>query len=308
MKPRVMARPLAAPPRSRSREVGVVLAAVVLVLIVAMGVSGMLGGSPTPTPAPNSAIAGFPSDRPTLSSAQPRVTAQASHEPTAVPTLRATSTPTERPTASPAVSPEPSPLTTPGSGGAPTSPAEFDLEAQSIPIGFPLRPDTRYHYRNNWLDVRDGVPEDYNHARLGKDGALVRVHDGTDVYAAHGEALVAPFEGSVVAASSRWQPWDPDRYGRTVVIVSDEPATEGYLALFAHVDRVWVEPGTHVTRGQVVGTVGRTGNADADSVRAHLHFELRAPFLIDWSPLGEDRAVDAFNPYPSLVAADPKRT
>jgi murein DD-endopeptidase MepM/ murein hydrolase activator NlpD len=58
----------------------------------------------------------------------------------------------------------------------------------------------------------------------------------------------------------------------------------------------------------VVGTVGRTGNAESQSVRTHLHFELRAPFLLDWSALGEDRAVDAFNPYPSLVGADPKRT
>ena len=63
-----------------------------------------------------------------------------------------------------------------------------------------------------------------------------------------------------------------------------------------------------MTRGQVVGTVGRTGNAEDESVDAHLHFELRAPFLLDWSPLGEDRTIDAFNPYPSLVAADPKRT
>ncbi|MEX2547700.1 MAG: M23 family metallopeptidase [Chloroflexota bacterium] len=307
MKPRVMARPLAAP-QSRRREVGVLVAAVVLVVIVAMGVSGMLGGGPTPTPALNSAVAGLPSDRPTLSSAEPAETPEPSDEPTAVPTPPPTSTPTERPSESPSASPEPSPRTTPGSGGAPTSSAEFDLDAQSIPIGFPLRPDTRYRYRNNWHDVRDGLPDDYNHARLGKDGALVRLHDGIDIYAAHGEPLVAPFDGSVVAASSRWQPWEPDRYGRTVVIVSEELATEGYIALFAHVDRVWVEPGMQVTRGQVVGTVGRTGNADLESVRAHLHFELRAPFLIDWSPLGEDRAVDVFNPYPALVAADPKRT
>ena len=48
--------------------------------------------------------------------------------------------------------------------------------------------------------------------------------------------------------------------------------------------------------------------ADDESVRTHLHFELRAPFLLDWSPLGEARTIDAFNPYPSLMAADPKRT
>ncbi len=190
----------------------------------------------------------------------------------------------------------------------PTSPAQFDLEGQQISIGFPLRPNSRYRYRDNFLDLRDGSPEAYNHARMHKDGTSTRLHDGTDIYVALGEPLVAPFSGMVIDARSRWQPWEPDRYGNTIVIVSDERTSAGYLALFAHVDQVWVDPGTHVTRGQVVGTVGRTGNAELQSVRPHLHFELRAPFLLNWSLLGEDRAVDAFNPYPSLVGADPKRT
>ena len=145
-------------------------------------------------------------------------------------------------------------------------------------------------------------------ARMGKDGSAHRLHDGIDIYAAEGEPLIAPFSGHVIDPSTRWQPWERDRYGETVVIESDEPMSEGYLAMFVHMARVWVEPGTHVTRGQVVGTVGRTGNADDESVRTHLHFELRAPFLLDWAPLGEDRTIDAFNPYPSLVAADPKHT
>jgi murein DD-endopeptidase MepM/ murein hydrolase activator NlpD len=92
------------------------------------------------------------------------------------------------------------------------------------------------------------------------------------------------------------------------LIVSDEPETEGYMALFVHCDRVWVEAGQHVTRGQVVGTVGKSGNAEIQSVQSHLHFELRAPFLLDWTSRGEMNLVDAFNPYPSLARADPKRT
>lgn len=203
----------------------------------------------------------------------------------------------------------PTAMPSPGlEGRAPTSPAEFDLEEQRISIGFPLRSDSRYSYRDNFLDVRDGSPEAYNHARMHADGSATRLHDGTDIYARHGEPLTAPFSGTVIDPRNRWQPWDAQRYGNTVVIVSDEPLSADYIALFAHVDDVWVEPGAHVTRGQVVGTVGRTGNAEAQSVRTHLHFELRAPFLLDWSGAGEDRALDAFNPFPSLVGADPKRT
>ena len=177
---------------------------------------------------------------------------------------------------------------------------------QVIQIGFPLLPETRYHYRDNFLDIRDGPPDDYNHAQLNRDGVLVRRHDGIDIYAHEGEPLVATFSGLVIDPATRWQPWEPSRYGNTVVIVSDEPTSAGYVSLFAHMDRVWVEPGTHVTRGQVIGTVGRTGNIEGLDIRTQLHFELRAPFLLDWSSLGEDLMVDAFDAYPSLRRADPK--
>jgi murein DD-endopeptidase MepM/ murein hydrolase activator NlpD len=202
------------------------------------------------------------------------------------------------------------PTPTPGGNGrgdAPTSPDEFDLERQVIEIGFPLRSQTKYHYRDNFLDTREGSPDAYNHARRHKNGAMLRLHDGTDIYADVGQPLIAVFSGTVIDPKTRWRPWEPDRYGRTVAIVSDEPETEGYVALYVHAERVWVSVGDHVQRGQILGTVGRTGNADGTNVPSHLHFELRAPFLLDWSPMGEDRRIDAFDPFPSLVAADPKR-
>jgi murein DD-endopeptidase MepM/ murein hydrolase activator NlpD len=173
-----------------------------------------------------------------------------------------------------------------------------------IDIGFPLRSDTDYHYRDNWLDRRAGPPDPYNHARPGPDGTLIRLHDGIDIYAPENEPVLSPFDGTVIDPATRWMPWEPDRYGLAVVVQSDEPTSMGYAAVLVHLDRDWVAIGQHVTRGQVIGVLGRTGNAE--DVRPQLHFELRAPFLIDWSPIGEDRQVDAFNPYPSLVAADPK--
>ena len=195
-----------------------------------------------------------------------------------------------------------------GGPGAPTSPAGFDLAAQAIDIGFPLRPDTRYQYRDNFLDPREGLPDDYNHVRVNADGTAHRLHDGIDIYAAVGEPLVATFSGTVINPRNRWPPWEADRYGNTVAIVSDEPGTEGYTSIYVHADQVWVEAGDHVSRGEVVGTIGRTGNAETQSVHSHLHFEIRAPFLLDWTTVGEGRVVDAFDPYPSLVASDPKRT
>ncbi len=307
MKRRVMARPSQRPRESRSRQLAAAGLVLVLVLAGLIAVSGILAGGPGATPTSSLRVA----ERPPTWSSSP---AAAIESPDSTATARGTEPPSfgePDPTAEPSAAPTNSPM--PGSTAAlanraPTSPAEFDLEGQRISIDFPLRPDSRYQYRDNFLDVREGSPDDYNHARVNGDGTATRLHDGTDIYAAVGEPLIAPFSGSVVDPKSRWQPWEPTRYGNTVVIVSDEPTSAGYVALFVHLGEVWVDPGVHVTRGQVVGTVGRTGNAELQSVRAHLHFELRAPFLLDWSALGEDRAVDAFNPYPSLVAADPKRT
>lgn len=221
-------------------------------------------------------------------------------------------TPTNSPadaTSSPAASPHPArtprPAATASQGRlAPRTAAEFNLERQVIDIAFPISTDIEYRYRDNWLDRRAGRPDPYNHARLDPDGRDVRLHDGIDIYGPEGAPVVAPFAGRVIDPAQRWQPWEPDRYGLTVVIESTEPGTQGYTSILVHLDEVWVAIGERVERGEVIGVLGRTGNAE--EVRPQLHFELRAPFLLDWSPLGYDRLVDAFNPYPSLAAADPK--
>ena len=100
----------------------------------------------------------------------------------------------------------------------------------------------------------------------------------------------------VIDPATRWVPWEPDRYGLTVVIESDEPTSDGYAAVLVHLEKVWVDIGQRVSRGQVIGVLGRTGNAE--EVKPQLHFELRAPFLIDWSSLGEDRLVERLQPVP----------
>lgn len=307
-KQRMMARPIA-PTRKSRRPLAALLAIVAVIASVgAVGVSGILAGGPSGKPgaslvAANSTPGSVPDA--TFAPAEP------SDAPSRRPARTPDTSPTLEPTGGgpkPAKTPVPAASRAPTDGGAPTSPAEFDLEGQGIDIAFPLRADTRYHYRDNFLETREGAPDDYNHARVNDEGLTHRLHDGIDVYASEGEPLVATFSGTVIDAGSRWQPWEPDRYGNTIVIVSDEPGTVGYMSIYVHCDRVWVEPGTHVARGQIVGTLGRTGNAETQSIRAHLHFELRAPFLLDWSPMGEGRALDAFNPYPSLVVADPKRS
>jgi murein DD-endopeptidase MepM/ murein hydrolase activator NlpD len=189
------------------------------------------------------------------------------------------------------------------STAAPTSATGFDRLSQVIAIGFPLPTTVRYHYRDNYADYRPGPVEPYNHLFDLRHGQLRRAHDGIDIYAALGTPILAPFDGVVIAPASRWQPWQPGRYGITVVIVSTESATPGYAVLLCHLDERSVKVGARVRRGQVVGTLGKSGNAeDADP---QLHLELRAPFLIPWDEIGGRRLLDAFNPYPSVSAADP---
>ena len=47
----------------------------------------------------------------------------------------------------------------------------------------------------------------------------------------------------------------------------------GYVYYYGHLDTIAVETDQPVERGQVIGTVGRTGNAACS--RAHLHFEVK---------------------------------
>lgn len=303
--PRVMARPFhevrpaARPARSGGPGMGVavisIFALAALVMVALLGLppstaqpfaSGDAGSSPTHPTARGSASGG-PARSPTGNAVRP------SSSPTA------NSSAPLKPPASPRQTPRPDP------DAAPQNAAEFDLEGQVIVIGFPFKERARYDYRDTFGARREGEAEDYNHARVRDGDRLLRAHDGTDVYAPAGTPVVAPFDGVVIEPSERWRPWIAERYGRTAAIVSGEPATEGYAALLSHLEALYVVPGQVVHRGEVIGTVGDSGNAEGG--RPHLHFELRAPFLLTWSQVGEERPIDAFNPYPSLRAADPRR-
>jgi murein DD-endopeptidase MepM/ murein hydrolase activator NlpD len=211
---------------------------------------------------------------------------------------------------SPSVSPEgASPTATPSStrvpGAAPAAAEEFDTaNPPVIDITFPFKADVRYRYRDNWLHARHGPPEEYNHLRTARRGKPVRAHDGIDIYVRRGTPVLAPFAGQVIDPAERWQPWHAERYGATVAIASEEASSAGYVALLTHLEVAFAEVGDVVRRGEVVGLAGNSGNAE-DS-RAHLHLELRAPFALEWREGDQVRLVDAFNPYPSLRAADPR--
>lgn len=90
---------------------------------------------------------------------------------------------------------------------------------------------------------------------------FARFHDGMDIGAAWGSPVRAVADGTVIAAGWR------GGYGRKVSLSHADGVETGY----AHLSQWLVEPGTRVTRGQVIGLVGSSGF----STGPHLHFTVR---------------------------------
>lgn len=87
-------------------------------------------------------------------------------------------------------------------------------------------------------------------------------HSGIDVGAWAGTPVTAADRGVVIRAG-----WSDIGYGNFVII--DHKID--YITLYAHLGDIFVEEGQVVAQGQLLGTVGSTGN----STGPHLHFEIR---------------------------------
>ena len=96
-------------------------------------------------------------------------------------------------------------------------------------------------------------------------------HRGTDCAAPGGTPVYAIADGSVSAAAAMYS------YGNCVQI-SHGTADDGntYDSLYAHLSSIAVSQGSAVTKGQVIGYVGNTGNVYSTGGGGyHLHLELR---------------------------------
>jgi murein DD-endopeptidase MepM/ murein hydrolase activator NlpD len=93
-----------------------------------------------------------------------------------------------------------------------------------------------------------------------RDGGT-RVHRGVDIFAARGTDAVAAVDGWVTRV-------DATRRGGNVVWLT--PLFGDLRLYYAHLDTQVVEAGQFVRRGDIIGTVGNTGNAA--TTPPHLHF------------------------------------
>ncbi len=86
-------------------------------------------------------------------------------------------------------------------------------------------------------------------------------HEGIDLSAPKGTKVRATADGRVAFAGRS------GAFGRLVAI----DHTDGFETRYAHLRKVEVPEGKRVRRGDVIGTVGKSGNATG----FHLHYEVR---------------------------------
>lgn len=113
--------------------------------------------------------------------------------------------------------------------------------------------------------------------RFGSPRSGRRIHRGVDIAAPLGTPVRALRSGRVMMATK-------DRgLGRYV-----EVQHGGRLrSLYGHLSTIAVRPGDRLRQGQVIGTVGKTGNARHAWITPHLHLEVtRGSKLIDPASLG----------------------
>jgi murein DD-endopeptidase MepM/ murein hydrolase activator NlpD len=87
-------------------------------------------------------------------------------------------------------------------------------------------------------------------------------HDGIDIKAPEGAPVKAAKNGEVVFVES-----DMRGYGRIIILKHDDD----YFTVYAHNNENRVKRGDSVALGEVIATVGNSGNAEG----SHLHFEVR---------------------------------
>lgn len=89
-----------------------------------------------------------------------------------------------------------------------------------------------------------------------------RNHKGMDIAAPESTEIYAAQEGTVVAAG-----WNSGGYGNVVMIEH----ADGYATVYAHMISTYAVEGQYVSKGQLIGFVGNTGNSFGN----HCHFEVR---------------------------------
>jgi peptidoglycan LD-endopeptidase LytH len=196
----------------------------------------------------------------------------------ALPTALVTPTPvTQSPEQSPTPAQSPSPLATPADPQSQAAPADSSTAApsQSVRLVMPV------------AGVRpEQLTDTFTQSR--SEG---RSHNAIDIVAPRGTPVRAAVDGPVVKL------FRSDRGGITLYQRGPDNRTIYY---YAHLDGYadGIAEGRHLRRGETIGFVGDTGNAQPGNY--HLHFQIYVP--TDSKNIWDGTPV---NPYPLLLSAEP---
>ncbi len=92
-----------------------------------------------------------------------------------------------------------------------------------------------------------------------------RMHKGLDLMADVGEVVLAAKSGKVISATQN------RGMGKYVIIRH----ADHYITIYGHLSEILVQKYDYVHQGQIIGKVGKTGNARPRDMLPHLHFEIR---------------------------------
>ena len=117
------------------------------------------------------------------------------------------------------------------------------------------------HYTGE-IPIRNDV---YGDGHFGARRRGGRLHKGLDIY--------APLNSNVIAAKGGRAKtgYTKDGMGKYIVISHAGDCT----TLYGHLSKFCVENMQRVRQGDVIGLVGKTGNARYRKIKPHLHFEVR---------------------------------
>ncbi|MDD5166205.1 MAG: M23 family metallopeptidase [Candidatus Omnitrophica bacterium] len=92
-----------------------------------------------------------------------------------------------------------------------------------------------------------------------------RVHEGLDLFAELGTPVLASRSGLVVAATQN------NGMGKYVIIQH----SNNTRTIYGHLSKINARRDQFIRQGQVIGYVGKTGNANNRDILPHLHFEVK---------------------------------
>ncbi|MBN1872297.1 MAG: M23 family metallopeptidase [Candidatus Omnitrophica bacterium] len=131
----------------------------------------------------------------------------------------------------------------------------------------------------DWYIYRDKVPflapvaqkelqirnDNYGNGHFGARRSGGRTHRGIDISAPLGIQVTASKGGRVITAYQK--------HGMGMYVIINHP--KKLSTLYGHLSKVLVKNNAKVKQGEVIGLVGKTGNANYRQMKTHLHFEVR---------------------------------